>query len=97
MSGNGFAGLDLNNLYVAILAGNTYSKMDYGIFGVSTNLFTSYDEFGNLNNVGIRMVDNGHLLYQVGKGKTRPVTVAASSRGGAVKGTKISPTRLARK
>lgn len=36
-------------------------------------------------------------LAQVGKGKTRPVTVAASSRGGAVKGTKIRPTRLARK
>ncbi len=70
LSGNGFAGLDLRNLNVAVVTSNTYKKMDYGIYGISSNLFTSYDEFGNLNNVGIRMVGNGHLLYQVGKGKT---------------------------
>ncbi|MBK8568094.1 MAG: hypothetical protein IPN76_33490 [Saprospiraceae bacterium] len=47
-----------------MLTSNTYKKMDYGIYAQNTNLFTSYDEFGNLNNVGIRLVGNGHQLYR---------------------------------
>ncbi|MBI1226318.1 MAG: T9SS type A sorting domain-containing protein [Bacteroidetes bacterium] len=68
--GNGFAGLDLNRVSVAVLSSNTYKSMDYGIYGASTNLFTAYDEFTDLNIAGIAMTGSGHLLYEYGKGNS---------------------------
>ncbi len=70
LSGSGFAGLDLNNLYVAVVGRNIYKNMNYGIYGTNTNLFTSYDEFSILDYVGIAMTGSGHFLYQVGKGNS---------------------------
>jgi hypothetical protein len=66
----GFAGLDLNDLYVAVIGRNTYKNMNYGIYGTNTNLFTLYDEFSDLDFAGIAMIGNGHFLYQVGKGNS---------------------------
>lgn len=67
---NGYAGLNLNDVGLAIVGRNTYTQLFYGIVGKNSNIVTVEDQFSNISSTGIFLEGNGHALWQVGIGNT---------------------------